>query len=312
MIAVGLTRAAEVALPAVPAALDRPISELTGTVAYLAAARARRAVRANLAVIGGPHVPARHVFVNQVRHYLEIFRLLRLRPEQLLRMIDVHGWPHLAEAHAKGKGVILASAHLGPVTVCGQIVAARGIDVAVLVETKSGDMGRLVDRARGAMGVRTVDARSIMGVARTLRSGGVIGVIADRPVTGVGERVTFFGREALIPSAHVVLALRTGAALVPAFGLREGSRLSASMEPELVLERTGDREEDVRRGVQRWAGILERQIARAPAQWSVFEPFWERPPGAQTEALRREPKRRGRAPGPDEGVPPTEGRNGKG
>lgn len=278
MIAPALTRAAELALPALPGALDGPVSEVSGTLAWLANARARRAVNANLATIGAPRAAARRVFVYQVRHYLEIFRLLRLRPEQLLRMIDVRGWSDLTQAHSKGKGVILASAHLGPVTVCGQIIAARGMDVAVLVETKSGDIGRLVDRARSAMGVRTIDGRSAMNVVRTLRGGGVIGVIADRAVTGVGERVTFFGREALLPSAHVALALRTGAALVPAFALREGSRLIASMAPELVLERTGDRDEDVRRGVQRWAAVLEQQIARAPEQWSVFESIWSRPP----------------------------------
>lgn len=276
MIAVALTRAVEATLPALPGALDRPVSEVVGTFAYLAAPRSRRAVRANLAVITGRHVGARRVFVNQVRHYLETFRILRLRPDRLLGMVEIVGWSDLAQAHAKGKGVILASAHLGPVVLCGQILAARGLDVAVLVETKSGEMGRLIDRARSAMGIRTIDTRSAMRIGRTLLGGGVIGFLADRAITGVGERVTFFGREALLPSAHVALALRTGAPLVPAFAMRDGGRLIAQVEPELVLERTGDRDADVRRGVQRWAQVLERHISRAPDQWSVFEPVWER------------------------------------
>lgn len=274
MISLALSRAIERTVPALPGALDGPISEVAGTLAYLAAPRARAAVRANLRVVAGRPSLARRVFVAQARHYLETFRILRLTPEALLAMVDIEGWAHLAQAHARGKGVLLASAHLGPVVLCGQILTARGLDVSVLVETKADDFGRLVDRARSAMGIKTIDTRSAMGMARALVRGGVVGVLGDRAVTGVGERVAFFGREALLPSGHVALALRTGAALVPGFASRDGARLVARIEPELVLRRTGDRDADVRDGVIRWAAALEAAIARAPDQWSVFEPIW--------------------------------------
>ncbi len=276
MISLALSRAVERMVPALPGALDRPISEVAGTLAYLAAPRARAAVRSNLEIVAGRPSLARRVFVAQVRHYLETFRILRLTPERLRSMVDIEGWSHLAQAHARGKGVILASAHLGPVVLCGQILTARGLDVSVLVEAKSGEMGRLIDRARSAMGIKTIDTRSVMAVARALVRGGVVGVLGDRALAGVGERVTFFGREALLPSGHVALALRTGAALVPAFAAREVPRLIARIEPELVLTRTGDRDADVRDGVRLWAGVLERAIARAPEQWSVLEPIWGR------------------------------------
>lgn len=276
MISLALSRAVERTVPVLPGALDRPISEIAGTLAYLAAPRARTAVRSNLEIVAGRPSLARRVFVAQVRHYIETFRILHLTKERLLSLVDIEGWPHLAQAHARGKGVILASAHLGPVVLCGQILTGRGLDVSVLVETKSGEIGRLVDRARSAMGIRTIDTRSVMGIARALVRGGVVGVLADRALTGVGERVTFFGREALLPSGHVALALRTGAALVPAFASREGTRLVARIGPELVLRRTGDRDADVLDGVRRWAVVLERAIAHAPDQWSVFEPVWER------------------------------------
>lgn len=281
MIAAALSRAAERAVPALPGALDRPLGEILGTLAYLASPRARAAVRANLGVIAasgsapGP-LDARKVFVAQVRHYLETFRLLRLAPQRLLAMVEVEGWPNLMAARSRGKGVVLASAHLGPVVLCGQILAAHGLDVAVLIEPKAGELGRAIDRARTAMGLRTVETSSPQRVVRALRGGGVVGVLADRAITGVGERVPLFGREALLPSAHVALALRTGAALVPGFALRDGERLRAYAEPELDLERTGDHDADVREGVRRWAAVLGSYVARAPEQWSVFDPVWSR------------------------------------
>ncbi len=279
MIAAALSRAAERAVPVLPGALDAPLSGIVGIAAYVATPRARAAVRANLAVIAaatGVRVDPRRVFMSQVRHYVETFRLLRLRPAQLLAMVEVDGWAHVVTALAKGRGVVLASAHLGPVVLSGQVLAARGLDVSVLVEPKTGEIAKVIDRARTSMGLRTVETTSPRRIVRSLRQGGIVGVLSDRAITGVGERVPLFGREALLPSAHVALALRTGAALVPGFALREGERLRAFALPELDLVRSGDHDADVHEGVRRWAEVLESAIARAPEQWSVFEAVWSR------------------------------------
>jgi KDO2-lipid IV(A) lauroyltransferase len=279
VIAAALSRAAEHAVPAIPGALDAPLASLVGTAAYLAAPRARDAVRANLAVIRaatGTSVGARQVFVEQVRHYVETFRLLRLDRARLLAMVEIEGWQNLTAAAARGKGVVLASAHLGPVVLCGQVLAARGLDVSVVVEPKAGEVGRLIDRARSSLGMRTVETTAPQRIVRSLRQGGIVGVLADRAVTGVGERVPFFGRDALLPSGHVALALRTGAPLVPGFSLRDAERLRAYAEPEIELARTGDHAADVHEGVRRWAEVLQSWVARAPEQWSVFEPVWQR------------------------------------
>lgn len=274
MISAAISRAVERTVPALPGALDGPVSEVAGTAAFLGAHRARSAVRSNLEVVCGRPDLAREVFVAQVRHYLETFRILRLAREQLLAMVGTEGWHHLVAAQARGKGVVLASAHLGSVVLCGQVIAARGLDVAVLVEHKSDDMGRLIDRARSAMGIHTIETRSTVGIGRTLRRGGIVGFLADRAVTGIGQRVTFFGREALLPSGHIAIALRTGAALVPAFATRQQGRPIAAIGPELDLERTGDRDADIREGMRRWVAVLEPRIRRAPEQWSVFDRVW--------------------------------------
>ena len=73
-----------------------------------------------------------------------------------------------------------------------------------------------------------------------------------------------------------MLALRTGAALVPGFTWRDGEQLTATIEPPIELVPSGDRRADVREGVRRYAEVLERYIRRAPEQWTVFEPVWER------------------------------------
>ena len=280
MIAGAAARLAERALPHLPAWLEPVVATVGGTIAYRASGSTRDNVRENLAIVA-PDRPdredlVRQVFVEQVRHYVEIFRLARLDHEKVRRTVVTEGWELFVAAVARGQGVILASGHVGPVSVCGQIITANGYEITLPIENETTELARAINRARTRMGLRFVQTDSALGIARILRRGGILGVLADRAVTGVGERVPFFGRPALLPSAHVALALRTGAVLMPAFAHRDGDVLRAVFEPGLELPRTGDREADVREGMRRWVPVLERHIRRAPEQWSVFEAVWRR------------------------------------
>jgi phosphatidylinositol dimannoside acyltransferase len=270
-----LARAAEWALPRVPPSWQAPISEVVGTIAYLAAPRGRAAVRANLAMIAPERsLSARRVFVNQVRQYLEVFQIPRLDRARFDAIVRVEGWDNFLCAQRLGKGVIFGSAHLGPVALVGQILITRGFTLTLPAEKTDSEFMHVVNRARQAQGLVLVPMDSPLGIHRVIRDGGVLGILADRAVTGVGEKVEFFGRPALLPSAQVALALRTGAALLPAFAWRENGLLVARVEEPLKLASTGDRDADVRAGVRQFAAVLERYIKAHPEQWTIFEPMW--------------------------------------
>jgi len=275
-----LVRAAERALPLLPNGLGAPIAEVLGTAAYLSSRHARANVLANLRVIAPERASAalaRRVFIEQARNYLEVFRVPHIAPKRLLAQIEHRGFEHFVAAEARGRGVVVASAHLGPISVVGQMLNAHGYDVVLPVEAEHSDFQRAVNRARRGMGLRLVSTDTPLAVYRALRDKKVFGVLADRAVTGVGERVPFFGHETLLPSVHIALALRSGAPVVPAFSGRESGRFVASFEPPLDLVATGDRAADVRDGVRKWAQVLERYVRRAPEQWTVFERVWSEP-----------------------------------
>lgn len=215
------------------------------------------------------------MFVNQVTQYLEIFHISRLDRSRFQKKVRIEGWDNYLCARERGKGVIFGSAHLGPIALVGQILMQNGHDLTLPVEETTSQFMLAVNRARQAQGLRLVPIDSAIGIHRVLKRGDNLGVLADRAVTGIGERVQLFGREALIPSAHVALALRTEAALLPAFAWREDGMLVARIEPPLALERSGDRDADVHAGVQRFAAVLERYVREHPEQWMVFERMWK-------------------------------------
>ena len=277
VVAASVVHVAERVLPEIPGPLVRPIAELLGTIAYAASSSTRAAVRANLEMIApgsGTGAMTRRVFVEQSRNYLDIFRLPRIEAARIRASVEKRGWERFLQAHEQGKGVIVASAHLGPISLVGQVLVAHGYDTVLPVEMERSEIQRAVNRARAALGLQLVRADTPLAVVRALRQGKVLGLLADRAITGVGERVPFFGRDTLLPSAHIALGLRTGAPVIPAFSLHEGRMLVASFEPALELPQTGDRQADMRAGMAQWAEVLERYIRRAPEQWTVFERVW--------------------------------------
>ena len=88
-------------------------------------------------------------------------------------------------------------------------------------------------------------------------------------------KVNFFGEVTLLPVGAVSLALRTGAAIVPIFGVRQSNnRYSIYIEPPLSLSGNGNRSHSVRAGLEKLTAIMERYIRQYPEQWVVLEPVW--------------------------------------
>ena len=68
-----------------------------------------------------------------------------------------------------------------------------------------------------------------------------VAVVFDRPLERGGVPVTYFGAETTVPEGVARLALRTGAAVVGAVGVRRGDRIVALVSPPFDVDVTGDR-----------------------------------------------------------------------
>jgi KDO2-lipid IV(A) lauroyltransferase len=125
----------------------------------------------------------------------------------------------LEAARGEGRGVIFASAHLGPWERVAASLVAAGLPFAALArESYDPRFSRLYERLRGARGVRLVWRSSARGgaagILRTLRSGGVLGVPMDLRSRVPSCEAPFLGHLAPTPVGPARIALRTGAAVV--------------------------------------------------------------------------------------------------
>ncbi len=280
-------RAGALLTPIVPARAGYWICRVIGLLVYLLKVRTRAAVLDNLRHVAPKRGwlwrqrQALRVFITATTNYYDLLRLRSVDRERLSELIEVYGWPHLKAALARGKGVIVLSAHLGNFNVVAQYPAALGLQAAVIAEqVQPPALFRYFTRLRSAMGIRVLPpaAGSVLPILRLLRRNGLLLVAGDRDVTGNSRPVHFFDAPASLPVGPVVLALRTGATLLPAYTLRRSTRKSVVfIEAPLELVRTGDEERDLDENLRRVARALERMISADPGQWSVLQRVWQRP-----------------------------------
>jgi KDO2-lipid IV(A) lauroyltransferase len=233
----------------------------------------------------------RRVTAAYTRYWVEMLALPSIDGATIdERMQVVTGWDELRTALGSGRGAILALPHLGSWEWGGAWLARRGYPMtAVAEQLEPPGLFDFFVRQRSGMGLRILSMASNTGpeLLRTLRAGGLVGLVADRDLTGGGVPVELFGHATTMPAGPAMLALRTGAALFPtAVYQGPGRSHTGVMLPEVDLTRTGGLRHDVQRVTQAVASAFEDLIARAPEQWYAFQPLWSDETGASSSGRR--------------------------
>jgi KDO2-lipid IV(A) lauroyltransferase len=124
---------------------------------------------------------------------------------------------------------------------------------------------------------------SVMAAARVLREDGLLGILADvnaHPKEGVF--VPFFGVPACTSSGVALLAMRTGAAIVPMCGAWDeaAQQYVGTHGKPIYAADTGDRRRDIVETTAAFTREVETLIRRFPDQWLWIHKRWKtRPPG---------------------------------
>lgn len=283
----------------VPLKVGYWLCDRIGSLLYWRSITYRRNVASNLLHVQRGNVdPVRlrdqsiNVFRTSARNFWDLARAPYYQLDDLTRMIrlDTGNWEVLDRVLEGGTGAVLLSAHLGAFDFVGQYIVRTKFRPLILTAPTVSEVvfaAVIYWRSRTSGGrIERTSPGSVRRIYRALRNGEVVGLVADRDFseTGSGIPVEFFGVETTLPEGPVRMARDTGAPLVPLFAIRDDNRnpdryLFHIVDP-IYIEKTSDRDADVRKGVQRMAEVLEQYISLAPEQWVMFQRVWKEPSAA--------------------------------
>jgi len=222
----------------------------------------------------------RQVFINYGRYMVDFFLMPQLSVRKAKRYFaHIRGEEILQHALTKGRGAILLSPHLGNWEFGGVMLRHSEYPLAVVALAHNvSSTNALVNQLRKEKGIKVieVDQSPFSGVEilRHLRNNGVVAMIGDKNFLGRGLPTTFFGKEVIFPLGPVLMAMKSGAALIPAFVLKQSDgRYFGVLEEALPLLLEGEQEEITKKNVDMTARIFEEYIRRYPDQWYCPDPI---------------------------------------
>ena len=278
-------RAGEFFARRAPAPVARAAA-LAGAAAVAAASRSRRLlVRRNLERALGRPMGRREASLRvaatfdwYARYYLESFQLPSLDAAAIDAGFGYEGVDAIERAVRSGVGPILVMPHLGTWEWAAWWLAlVPNMKVTAVVEPlEPPEVFEWFVSFRQRLGMDIVPLGPDAGgrLVAAIKRGDVVCLLADRDVTGNGVAVEFFGERTRLPAGPALLALRTGAPLIPAAVYWRGRTRHAIAGPPVDTRRSGGIRSDTNRVVQDFAAALEGLIRAAPEQWHLMSPNW--------------------------------------
>jgi phosphatidylinositol dimannoside acyltransferase len=256
---------------------------------FFFAAPARRSIVANLAVV----LPGSSRAMNYLRAFRTLYNFAWTISEAAIHRIireefayEIVGAKWLLELGA-APGAIVLTAHMGSYDLGAALFAEKFQREIRIVRAPEPDpqsaehLSATLEKA-GETGVKvaynTAGAMLSFDLLKALRDGEIVSIQGDRADERVAQvKAQLFDHEVLLPNGPFVLGLIAQVPIYPLFIARVGCRSYQVIVCEPIrLANTGQREEDVTRGINQWCEILQEIVASRWDQWFAFTPVFVR------------------------------------
>lgn len=276
-----------------PQPFVRPVGLLVGRLgAYIIPKRRRIAIdnvrQALPAMMKSPHwncplrTPeeiVREMFNHLGMSLVETCRLYHGRGEEVIRKVEIRGRGNWEAAKARGKGVVMITGHCGNWELSALCMSHHLNSTMSVVARRQNSpyLNSMVEKMRTRYDNLIIyKDNAFRNMMKVIRKNGTVGLLADQAAFPAdGMLIDFLGRKAWASKAPVVLARKSGAALVPAFIHREEDRHIIDIYPELTL--SGDNsDQGMATDVKTYSSAIENQIIRYPVDWYWVHRRWKR------------------------------------
>jgi Kdo2-lipid IVA lauroyltransferase/acyltransferase len=260
----------------------RRLGAALGRLAYRVDARHRRVALENLAAAfpgrsaAERAAIARGVFEHFGSVLTELLKVATMKPAELLALCDSEGDEHCWKALEVGKGVLCFTGHFGYWEVQAIASAVRFEPISVLARKLDNPyLHAMLEDIRRMTGNQVFYRHgAIRKTLRELAANHGVALLIDQHLQRDAILVDFFNRPAATTSALAVLALRTGAAVIPVFALPSpGGRYRLIYEHPVAPPRE-DSPDAIREFTQRCTDVLEMYVRKHPELWLWMHRRW--------------------------------------
>jgi len=227
-------------------------------------------------------------FCEMVSAMVSLFRKSSVLNE-LKEKFVLEGEENLKQALSQRKGIIGLCAHFGNFTLMGTGLTSRGYQYALVVRpTDESRVEMYLQKWRDRLGYDSIPALPRSTAVRrslvALRQNKILALFADQNKAKGGVFVDFFGRPAGTVVGPAVMALRTGAPIIPIFNVRQGSnKHKVIIGAPIQFEISGDQERDILTVTAKITKVIENFIRKYPTHWWWFHNRWKAKPKKKEE-----------------------------
>jgi KDO2-lipid IV(A) lauroyltransferase len=274
----------------VPLKVNLFLGKILGSLAYSVLSRHRKIALKSLSIAFPDYSPskrkriAKQFFVFIAEGGFELIYYLN-NIEKMHQPVKIEGKDNLDQALAKGRGVILVTAHYGNFPLMSLRLAAEGYPVNLVTRPMRDKYAEAhFHKLRTDAGVKNISVyprrACVFGIINALAKNEIVIILMDQNFGTGGVWVKFFDKLAATPTGPIILSLRTKAALVPSYIYRKGGKrhgLKIFPEEDLILGK--DKNETILFNAANFTKIIEKWIKERPGHWSWVHRRWKsRPP----------------------------------
>jgi KDO2-lipid IV(A) lauroyltransferase len=188
------------------------------------------------------------------------------------KYVTVKGEEACNEYLKTGKGAVFVSGHFGNLEMVGTALTINPWPIDFLVGKQHNKLvNDMMNRHRGLFGVGMIEiGLSARGVFAALKKGRWVVMLSDQDARRDGVIIDFLGRPASTPKGAAAFAIKTNSAIfVPMIVRDRLTRHTLYIEGPFTIEKSGDKEEDIKKLTQVYSDVLADYIRRYPDHW-----FW--------------------------------------
>jgi len=262
-----------------------------GTVMYLLDLEHRKVAIQNLHIAFGQEKSeeemrsiAKKNFQNLGMMAVEFFRIPGMDLETYQKKVETEGVDEALKVLEKNRGALLLLGHFGNWELMA--LMSKVIQKNILVIAKPIKNNPWLERwfieSREGIGLEVIPpTNGTLKVIRALSQNKVVGILFDqRGKRSKGIWADFFGRKVPTTPGLAVMALKSGAPVLPVFMIRNGfQKHRLIVKKPLELIHTGDFKKDIEANTQLFNNTLESIIREYPDQWLWIHRRWERKKG---------------------------------